>query len=191
MIKDESSSMSAIYDNVFKAIDGRMVVLGDMAQIIKGKQINGELLSDVGEYYVMNGGIEPSGYYDSCNTSPNTISISEGGNSCGYVQWNDTSFWSGGHCYTLHILDSDLEDKYLYHFLKWREEDIMKLRIGTGLPNIQKKDLAKISIIVPSFSVQNQIISFFDSIDDKIEVESNISLLFHCQKKYLLSEMFI
>ena len=49
----------------------------------------------------MNGGVEPSGYYNDYNVEANTISISEGGNSCGYVQFNTFPFWSGGHCYSI------------------------------------------------------------------------------------------
>ncbi len=42
---------------------------------------------------VMNGGIMPSGYYDDYNELRlGTISISEGGNSCGYVQYNKSKF---------------------------------------------------------------------------------------------------
>lgn len=183
--------MSAIYNVVFSSLTGRLASLGDVAEIIKGKQVNGEFLSDDGEYYVMNGGVEPSGYYHSFNTPANTISISEGGNSCGYIQWNNSSFWSGGHCYTLRILDSNIENKYLYHLLKWREVEIMKLRIGTGLPNIQKKDLAKVSVVMPSSAIQNKVISLLDSIDNKIKIEINLSFLFLRQKAYLLSKMFI
>ncbi len=183
--------MSAIYNEVFHALDGRRATLGDMAEIIKGKQVNGEMLSDDGDYYVMNGGIEPSGYYDSFNTTPNTISISEGGNSCGYVQWNKSVFWSGGHCYTLRIIDSNIENKYLYHFLKWREEDIMKLRIGSGLPNIQKKDLSKVNITIPNRSIQTKIVRLLDSYDEKITSEEDIWKLYNRQKLFLLSELFI
>ena len=49
-----------------------------MVSVVKGKQVNGEELLEYGKYYVMNGGIEPSGYLDVCNTPANTISISEG-----------------------------------------------------------------------------------------------------------------
>lgn len=139
----------------------------------------------------MNGGIEPSGCYHTFNVFANTISISEGGNSCGYIQWNSVPFWSGGHCYTLNIKDRPIENKYLFHFLKWREPEIMKLRIGSGLPNIQKKDLEKVPIIIPTNSVQNEIIDLADSIDDKIDAESTISVLLHRQKAYLLSKLFI
>ena len=191
IIEDLKKLKSAIYDVVFSSLTGRLASLGDVAEIIKGKQVNGEFLSDDGEYYVMNGGVEPSGYYHSFNTPANTISISEGGNSCGYIQWNNSSFWSGGHCYTLRILDSNMENKYLYHLLKWREVEIMKLRIGTGLPNIQKKELAKVSVFLPSSAIQNKVISLLDSIDNKINIEINLSFLFLRQKAYLLSKMFI
>lgn len=176
---------------MFNSLVGRLASLGDVAEIIKGKQVNGELLSDFGEYYVMNGGTEPSGYYHSFNTIPNTISISEGGNSCGYIQWNHSSFWSGGHCYTLRLRDSGINDKYLYHFLKWREVDIMKLRIGTVLPNIQKKDLSKVMITIPVSSLQTNIVNLLDPYDVKVTHEADILELYNRQKSCLLSEMFI
>ena len=81
----------------------KYMYLGDLCDIKKGTQINKSALSNKGPYYVMNGGIVPSGYYDLYNTNANTISISEGGNSCGYVQYNYTPFWSGGHCYTYFV----------------------------------------------------------------------------------------
>jgi len=191
IIEDLKKLKSAIYDKVFHSLKGERSSLGDVADIIKGKQINGEFLTEVGDYYVMNGGVEPSGYYHNFNVSHNTISISEGGNSCGYIQWNSAPFWSGGHCYTLRIKNSAIENKYLYHFLKWHENDIMRLRIGSGLPNIQKKDLANVTILIPKTSVQNQIIHLMDSIDEKIEIESKVSLVFFRQRTYLLSQMFI
>lgn len=80
------------------------------------------------------------------NVEANTISISEGGNSCGYVQFNACPFWSGGHCYTIQNTTDNVKTEYLYQFLKSKESEIMKLRIGSGLPNIQKKDLAKFKI---------------------------------------------
>ena len=182
---------SAIYDNIFNSLEGEMFSLADVADIIKGKQVNGEFLTEAGDYYVMNGGVEPSGYYHAFNVSANTISISEGGNSCGYIQWNSVPFWSGGHCYTLNIKEESVENKYLYHFLKWSEPEIMKLRIGSGLPNIQKKDLERVSIIIPTNSIQREIIDLVDSFDGKIDTEYSISLLLHHQKTYLLNKLFI
>ena len=101
-------------------------MLSEICEISKGKQINGEFLSEKGKYYVMNGGTEPSGYYNNYNVEANTISISEGGNSCGYVQFNTSPFWSGGHCYTIQEIADNVDNLYLYHFLKSKEDAIMK-----------------------------------------------------------------
>ncbi|WP_353852542.1 restriction endonuclease subunit S, partial [Bacteroides congonensis] len=97
-IRDCVSTKSAIAESLFKTIKGDIIALSEICDIVKGKQINGEFLSESGRYYVMNGGTEPSGFYDNYNVEANTISISEGGNSCGYVQFNTAPFWSGGHC---------------------------------------------------------------------------------------------
>ena len=191
IIEDVKKLKSAIYETIFNSMKGKMFSLADVAEINKGKQLNGEFLTEIGDYYVMNGGAEPSGYYHAFNVSANTISISEGGNSCGYIQWNSVPFWSGGHCYTLNIKDKSVENKYLYHYLKWCEPEIMKLRIGSGLPNIQKKDLERVSIIIPTNSTQKEIIDLVDSIDRKIDTECSISLLLNRQKSYLLSTLFI
>ena len=182
---------SAIYQRVFSSMHGETVALCKIADIIKGKQINGTELYDTGDYYVMNGGTVPSGYYDDYNTSANTISISEGGNSCGYVQFNDVPFWSGGHCYTLSILSSQIDLRYLFHYLKYREQDIMALRIGSGLPNIQKKNLERFQILIPTFDEQHRYSKIFDSLQHKEVVEASLLNKWQTQKQYLLRQMFI
>ena len=182
---------SAIYQRVFSSMHGETVALCKIADIIKGKQINGTELYDTGDYYVMNGGTVPSGYYDDYNTPANTISISEGGNSCGYVQFNDVPFWSGGHCYTLSILSSQIDLRYLFHYLKYREQDIMALRIGSGLPNIQKKNLERFQILIPTFDEQHRYSKIFDSLQHKEVVEASLLNKWQTQKQYLLRQMFI
>ena len=191
IIEDLRQLKSAIYQQVFSSIEGKLVALKNIADIIKGKQINGTELSDSGTYYVMNGGIEPSGYYNDFNTSANTISISEGGNSCGFVQFNDVPFWSGGHCYTLQIKCSQIDIRYLFHFLKYREHDVMALRIGSGLPNIQKKDLERFQILMPSVDKQQRCATIFDCLHHKEDIEVSIQNQWKRQKQFLLRQMFI
>lgn len=192
IIEDLKKLKSAIYQNLFFHLQGDKVPLSEQAEIIKGQQINGSELSENGKYYVMNGGITPSGYYDNYNTEADTISISEGGNSCGYVQYNSSDFWSGGHCYTLRIKPTALiSTPFLFHFLKWKEPDIMALRSGSGLPNIQKKDLSKVCIIVPTLDEQQQLIALLSTFQMKIENEEIFTSNLNKQKQHLLSQMFI
>jgi type I restriction enzyme S subunit len=165
--------------------------LGDFCEIKKGEQINKTELLEIGEYYVMNGGIIPSGFYHSYNTEANTISISEGGNSCGYVQYNDVPFWSGGHCYTLVNIEKDIDNRYLFHYLKANEPQIMVLRIGSGLPNIQKKDLSHFCVPLPSLLSQKEIANALDKIVAKIELEESAMSAYQKQKRYLLQNLFI
>ena len=191
LIEDLKKLKSAISERLFKSLKGSIVLLSDICNIVKGKQINGENLSDSGNYYVMNGGTEPSGYYDDYNVEANTISISEGGNSCGYVQFNASPFWSGGHCYSIQNIADNVDNMYLYHYLKSNEDAIMKLRIGSGLPNIQKKDLAMFKIIVPKIERQITISTFLSSLERKVEIEERIQNAMLKEKLYLLQQMFI
>jgi type I restriction enzyme S subunit len=122
--------------------------------ISKGQQLNRDTLNTTSVYPVINGGIVPSGYTDDFNTNANTITISEGGNSCGYVSFQKTDFWCGGHCYALKKLKLNLE--FTYHLLKFNEIQIMRLRVGSGLPNIQKKDLENLQVSFPTNSHEQE-----------------------------------
>ena len=191
IIEDLKKLKCAIAERLFKETTGDVVALSDVCNIQKGKQVNGDCLSENGTYYVMNGGTEPSGYYEQCNTPANTISISEGGNSCGYIQYNREAFWSGGHCYTLTDIQPNVCNLYLYHYMKSKESAIMKLRIGTGLPNIQKKDLEKVAILLPPVSKQVRISTFLTAIERKTTNEEILLSHFQEEKQYLLRQMFI
>ena len=192
IIKKLETLIKALSATVFNSLQGPLILLSKVASIKKGQQLNGTELEECGRYYVMNGGVVPSGYYDEYNTEANTISISEGGNSCGYVQFNTLPFWSGGHCYTLcDIKNEFINPKYLYHYLKYKEQNIMALRIGSGLPNIQKKALDRFGVKLPDMTIQNRIAIALDTITKKIDVENRIKKSYQVQKSYLLSNLFI
>ncbi|MFM5332730.1 restriction endonuclease subunit S [Aeromonas veronii] len=139
--------------------------LKKLLQISKGNQLNKDTLSKSGEYAVINGGIEPSGYTSEYNTEANTITISEGGNSCGFVGFKSTRFWCGGHCYAIKNLKIDLN--FTYQLLKFNQSKIMRLRVGSGLPNIQKKDLEELSVDYPISQEEQQKIAAVLTTTDK------------------------
>ena len=191
MIRDFEVCRSAISERLFKDAKGDIITFSEICDIVKGEQINGELLSEHGKYYVMNGGTDPSGYYDNYNVGAHTISISEGGNSCGYVQFNKCPFWCGGHCYSIQNIADNINNLYLYHYLKTEEKAIMKLRIGSGLPNIQKKDLATFKIKLPTSKQQKAISDILSLLEQKAEIEEQILIAMQDEKQYLLRQMFI
>ena len=113
--------------------------LRSISKINKGKQLNKEHMLEIGKFYVLNGGQEPSGYTDSWNTSENTITISEGGNSCGFVNFNTEKFWSGGHCYYLNKLSENIDVYYLYSYLKFIEPQIMRFKSWIRITKYSKR----------------------------------------------------
>ena len=138
-------------------------------------------MNEYGYYYVLNGGIEPSGFSNQNNTAADTISISEGGNSCGYVTLNIERFWSGGHNYTLQNLQ--IYTNYLYQWLKKQEKAIMALRVGSGLPNIQKSSLHDIVVLYPNNDNQKLIGELFHSLDNLITLHQCEQILGRNMKK--------
>ena len=168
-----------------------MFKLKELCTVTKGKQLNKDCMIDNGEFYVLNGGVNPSGFTNNWNTMKNTISISEGGNSCGYVNFNTENFWSGGHCYTLDSLKKNVNVYYLYSFLKAIESKIMRLRVGSGLPNIQKGDIESLLIAIPHLKEQEKIANFLSAVDKKIDlIQTQIDEM-EKFKKGLLQQMFI
>ena len=166
--------------------------LGEIAEIKKGKQLNKEELTQEGEYLCINGGISPSGYTDKFNTLENTITISEGGNSCGYVNFFTCKFWSGGHNYSLEIKNNEINNNdFIFQVLKQNQSEIMKLRVGSGLPNIQKKDLSAFELVVPNdIEEQSKIADFLSTIDNKISYCQSQIEKAEVWKKGLLQQMF-
>lgn len=125
---------------------GEWICTNHLFEVEKGKQINGSELDDSLPYPLYNGGISASGNTSDYNYE-NKVIISEGGNSCGYVNYVKMRFWAGGHCYV--VINSKVSNEYLFQLLKSRERDIMALRMGSGLPNIQKDELKKLKYCYP------------------------------------------
>ncbi|MEL5988669.1 restriction endonuclease subunit S [Kurthia gibsonii] len=166
-----------------------------IAEINKGTQLNKNLLSKIRTteqiYPVYNGGISPSGFTSVNNRVKDNIIISEGGNSCGYVNYIKEDFYSGGHSYTILLKNNEINKKFLYYYLKYKENHIMALRVGSGLPNIQKSALSNFDIHYPNISEQLRITEFLSIFEKKIQYEEiKVSKLIE-QKKGFIQQMFI
>lgn len=165
------------------------VRLGKISEIRKGQQLSRIDQTETGEYPVLNGGVEPLGYTDQWNTEKNIITISEGGNSCGFVNFNSERFWCGGHCYALAEDEGKAAKSYLFQFLKHKEILVMRLRVGSGLPNIQKKALEHFEITLPPLEEQRAIAEVLSAADGEIVALERKLALWKDQKKYLLNNL--
>jgi type I restriction enzyme S subunit len=168
----------------------QQVRLGDVCDIKKGEQLNRLDMVTGAEYPALNGGINPSGHTHSWNAESNTITISEGGNSCGYVNFMTTRFWCGGHCYVIKDVKKHVVVDFLYQLLKSKQDELMKLRVGSGLPNIQKKSIENFSLIIPSIFEQKKIAEILTSVDDEIRKTDEIIFQTEKLKKGLMQNLF-
>ena len=144
------------------------VQLKDVASFSKGKQINGNDLVVDGKYAFLNGGINPSGKWHEYNVEGNSIAISEGGNSCGYVNYMEEAYWCGAHCYYLYDLKYDA--KYIYYALKSQQDSIMQLRSGACMPNIKKNALGEFAFSIEEDKTKQALV--VDSLDKVSELIS-------------------
>ncbi len=149
--------------------------LGEVINILKGRQLNKELLLDYGEYPVMNGGIYASGYWNEYNTDCPKIIISQGGASAGYVNYMTSKFWAGAHCYTIELNSEKLNYKFLYYFLKNSQTILMKSQFGAGIPALNKADIETLTIPIPPLEIQQEIVKILDAFTE-LNTELNTEL---------------
>ena len=166
--------------------------LENIAQINKGiqrgKQEISSVRNELNPYPVYNGGKKASGYTDECNRE-NSVMVSEGGASAGYVNYYSGKYWSGGHNFTISN-DTKHDTFFLLYVLQKSQEKLYKLQVGTGLPNIQLKSIKDFPIYSTSNTEQQKIGSFFKQLDNTIALHQRKLDLLKEQKKGYLQKMF-
>ena len=166
--------------------------LENIAQINKGiqrgKQEISSVRNELNPYPVYNGGKKASGYTDEYNRE-NSVMVSEGGASAGYVNYYSGKYWSGGHNFTISN-DTKHDTFFLLYVLQKSQEKLYKLQVGTGLPNIQLKSIKDFPIYSTSNTEQQKIGSFFKQLDNTIALHQRKLDLLKEQKKGFLQKMF-
>ena len=163
--------------------------LQDICRIEKGKQIDTAELNDKSPYKYINGGIKESGYYHEYNTSGEVVLVSEGGASCGFVNYITEKFWCGCHCYRL--TESKILPKYLYYALKGNQSKIMELRSGAAMPNIKKETFKNLILSLDEDkNAQKNVVLALDNIQTAIDSKKTQLLALDELVKSRFIEMF-
>lgn len=172
--------------------DWEMKTLGEVANFEKGKQINKDQLSETKTddfpYPLYNGGIIHSGYFSKSNNNGYHVTISEGGNA-GYVRYVKGNFWSGGHNYI--VKNINCSQNFIFQVLKYLEKTLQNNARGTTIKNLQKKEINKISITIPSsLPEQEKIADFLSAIDDRIDAQTELIKTLKEEKKGYQQRIF-
>lgn len=152
--------------------------LGEVCEIIKGKQFNRKHMLEDGKYPVINGGISPSGFVNVFNTNKNCVTVSQGGASAGYVNFIETDFWLGAHAFAAIPKSDKIKEygynhetfnKFIFYILKNNQLKLQDSKVGAGIPSISKDDLSKIKIPITSIKIQDKIVNYLDEFTDYAE----------------------
>ncbi|MDG4486902.1 restriction endonuclease subunit S [Streptococcus suis] len=142
--------------------------LGEVCVVNKGKQLNKTFLVDDGQYPAYNGGKTYSGRTDSYNVTENTIIISQGGASAGFVNFVTTKFWANAHCYYLLPDITRVNNRYLYHFLKMKQSYLMDFQHGAGIPALKSDKITKMLLPLPPLKIQEKIVKILDKFTEYV-----------------------
>jgi len=164
--------------------------LGEVCLVKRGTTITQKDAVD-GEIPVVAGGLKPTYYHNQSNRESGTITISGSGANAGFINfWKQPIFASD--CSTVETKDKKIDITYVYYFLLSKQQYIYKeLRSGAAQPHVYSKDIAKLTIQVPSLLTQQKIVAKLDKIFTDIDkatdaAEANVKnaeSLFQCYLK--------
>lgn len=134
--------------------------LGDICEFKRGTSITKKDLIS-GEIPVIAGGQKPAYYHNTANRTGETIAISGSGAYSGFVSyWKTPVFLSDS--FSVKPIDEELLLKYLFYFLKSKQDKIFNLKSKGGIPHVYGKDVAKLKIPLPPIQIQKEIIDILD-----------------------------
>ena len=172
-----------IFPYIERLLQGAEVVwkpLGEVVRLEKGKQLNKTALLEEGAYPAYNGGVSFSGFTNTYNYEENTIIISQGGASAGFVNFVTTKFYANAHCYVILPNTELVENRFVYHFLKSNQEILMSRQLGAGIPALRTSEILGIQIPLPPLSVQQEIVRILDKFT---ELEAELEAELDCRKR--------
>ena len=178
--------------------------LGDVSIISKGKQFNKRDMLKNGKYPVINGGVLPSGYVDVFNSIENTITVSQGGASAGFVNFIEERFWLGAHAFSVipnndvikfYNYDYNFFNRFVFHILKMKQCYLQESKEGAGIPSVSKDKLTQIYIPLTTKETQEKIVKILDNFTNYVaelqsELQSRTKQYEH-YRNLLLSEKYL
>lgn len=170
--------MSQIEDLIAKhcpnGVDEKLI--SDVATLERGKYIS-KKTAIPGDIPVIAGGRGPAYWHNESNRTGELLTVAGSGAYAGFVQyWDSPIFVSDAFSITT---DPQLNTRFLFHWMKNKQEFLHSLKKGSGVPHVYPKDIARLKIPVPPLEVQKEIVRILDSYtqletDLKSELEAEL-----------------
>lgn len=153
--------------------------LGDICEFKGGKQLSKECFLD-GQYPVIGGGQQPTGFHDKFNRPENTILCSSSGAYAGFISKYHSPVWASD-CFSLHPVQK-LNNNYLYYYLKNIQEKIYDYQSGSAQPHVYPKSIEDVEIPIPSLEIQQQLVDVLDNQYSIIKANKELIKMYEKQK---------
>ena len=142
-----------------------------------------------GNIPVIGGGIKPAYYHNTSNRVGETIAVASSGINAGFVSfWDSPVFLSDS--FSVNPDKNHFLPKFVFYFLKNKQEYIYSKKKGSGIPHVYGKDLSKILIPVLPFEMQKKIVACLGSLDELIEVKNYKLKALQKHKHGLMQKLF-
>ncbi len=153
--------------------------LGDVCSTFSGSFVKKTEQDDSYQYPVYNGGAKPTGYYNTYNSSANSVAISARG-SIGFVNWVDQPFYAGNSCHVIVSKDVRLDTRFLFHYLKHHEPELYAERNIGSIPALNLKPVLKFLLPIPPLKIQQEIVGILDKF---LKLEAELEAELEARKK--------
>lgn len=135
-------------------------LISDVATLERGKYIS-KKTAIPGEIPVIAGGRGPAYWHNESNRTGELLTVAGSGAYAGFVQyWDSPVFVSDAFSIAT---NPQINTRFLYHWLKNKQDFLHSLKKGSGVPHVYPKDIAKLKIPVPPLEVQAEIVRILDS----------------------------
>ena len=138
------------------SLEWKSVLLGDLADIVRGKLIT-KNQTVPGEVPVIAGGIEPAYFHNVSNREGKTITISGSGANAGYVSFHRNPIFASD-CSTINE-SSNYSIEFIFFMLQHMQDQIYAEQTGGAQPHIYPSNLEPIQICIPVEIVEQEAIA--------------------------------
>lgn len=148
------------------------VKLGGVCEIKRGIRVVKKDLQETGKIPVYQNSLVPLGYKDEFNYPSNVAFVISAG-AAGDVGYSEVPFWAADDCLTI-TCPSNIENKYVYYFLKNYEYKIKSKVRKASIPRLSRKVVDDLEIPLPPIEVQTEIVRILDkftSLEAELEAE--------------------
>jgi type I restriction enzyme, S subunit len=138
----------------------RWATLGDVATFERGRAITAKETTAGGVPVVANGPA-PIYSHSESNRTGETVVVARSGAYAGFVSfWDQPIFLTDA--FSIHPALELLRPKFVYYWLRARQEGLHAMKKGSGVPHVRVKDFESYELPVPSLDEQERIIAILD-----------------------------